>query len=756
MPRKGERVAALAALGGIFFVASLVLVTLFGQFRPTIYLAFLSVSGIAPALSAALILAAERNNARHAAVLDAVLIVVKAFLLCLLMALIAYLLIKVREWPQNASPRVPVVAFAASAGAAVVLFACSSRLRSEFSALLDAGIVIALAVVVFVLSPFGPADPVPVGLLRYALEAPQFGLWLLFGIAWTVAGVWLRRREGWAFPRRRSLLGSVAVLGVGLVILGLYDDGHFVDQGHQMPLVGPALHALRGGIPMVDVYSQYGLLPWLTHLVAFEVFPPTFGTAAVLIRLINLGFFGVILSILFFVSRRRLSALWFFVPALLVAITSHNPGSTGMWNMNALPMTLGGRWLLPASIVLVLVAAQGRSWARWAAHALIALASLWSLETFVFTLAPWGYCLLLDSVRSRSAQLFFRQVALACAAVAVAQAAFAAIVYFSTGAVVDYRPYFDLFFRFRPAEESHWSVLFDPYYALWFPIGAAYFLVMATATYRAFRGDPPDTIVERLLPVAVLGLGPLAYFFGRPQEGTLNVACLSFAVVAIGVAEVMFINARRFGPVGPALSTVMALAFAFIVADGFEHFMRPPDPSRGNASVLRRCFSDEGCRLADVPRNIDLALHTQPLDPRTKVGYYVNDASRARIAEVISMLRRWAPEARYVGMLTEYFPVSFADPNATIGLTAFMATGQWFAWKMSAPIMDGLSPVITDRILKHVATTPSGMLIILSKREDERSPLTNAILPVLRATCRLRLVEQGRYNSAFLTEDCRK
>ncbi len=752
MAREGQRIAALAALGGLFLVAGLVLAVLFEQFRQTIYIVFLFMTCMAPALSACLIFSAERGDALGRPVLEGVLIVVRAFLLSLLIALTTDLLIKARVWPQIVSPRVPVIAFAMSAAVIFLWFALWSRPRSEFSALLDAGIVVAVAVAVFVLSPFRPADPQPVGLLRYALDAPRFGFWMLLGIGWTAAGIWLRRREGWAFPRRRNFLVSAAVLGAGAVILGLYDDGHFVDQGHQMPLVGPALNALHGGIPMVDVYSQYGLLPWLAHLAVFEVFSPTFGTAAVLMRLINLSYFGVVLLILFFVSRRRLSALWFFVPALLVAITSHNPGPTGMWNMNALPMTLGGRWLLPAGIVLVLVAAPGR---RWAAHSLIALASLWSFETFVFTLAPWGYCQVLDSVRSRSAHLLLRQIALACAAIATAQAAFAAMIYFSTGAVVDYRPYFDLIFQFRPAEDSHWSLPFDPYYALWFPIGAAYFLVMAVATYRALRGDAPDTIVERLLPVAVLGLGPLAYFFGRPQEGTLNIACLSFAVVAIGVAEVMFVNARRFGAVGPALSTVMALAFAFTVADGFEHFMRPLDPGRGNATILRRCLSDEGCRLVDVPRNIDLALHTQPLDSRTKVGYYVKDASRARIAEVISMLRRWAPEARYVGLLTEYSPVVFGDPNATIGLTASMATGQWFAWRISGPLMDMFSPVITDRILKRVAATPSGMLIILGNRREERLPITNAILSVLNDKCRLRLLEQGTFNSAFLTEDCR-
>src|SRR6185503_13713433 len=139
-------------------------------------------------------------------------------------------------------------------------------------------------------------------------------------------------------------------------------------------------HSMFGGIPMIDTYSQYGLLPWLVHRMAFSVFEPTFGVSAVVIRLINLSFFVVILLTVFFVSRRRLSALWFLIPAFLVALSTHNPGVAGSWNMNALPMTLGGRWLLPAGMALLLVAEPRRRWAHWAAVGIIVLSSLSSVE----------------------------------------------------------------------------------------------------------------------------------------------------------------------------------------------------------------------------------------------------------------------------------------------------------------------------------------------------------------------------------------
>jgi len=250
-----------------------------------------------------------------------------------------------------------------------------------------------------------------------------------------------------------------------------------------------------------------------------------------------------------------------------------------------------------------------------------------------------------------------------------------------------------------------------------------------------------------------LGLGPLAYFFGRPQEGTLNVSCSSFAVVAIAVAEAVFANPRRFGPVGPALATVTAAAFVFAIADGFEHFMRPLDPSRGNSTFLRRCLAEEGCHIAELPRNIWLALHTQPLDPRTKVGYYVREAG-PRIEEAISMLRRLSPNAHYVGMLTEDQNAWYGDANAAAGMTALMATGQWYSWSISDPVIDGDSSIITGQILKRVEATPSGMPIVISKQTDRWASLNHDILATLRAHCRLALLEEGKYQSVFVTENC--
>src|SRR5258705_328254 len=62
----------------------------------------------------------------------------------------------------------------------------------------------------------------------------------------------------------------------------------------------------------------------------------------------------------------------------------------------------GRRYFVPVVMVLVMTAVRSTVWSRWLGVALLVLASLWSVETFIYTLAPWGYVLLLQAVRERS------------------------------------------------------------------------------------------------------------------------------------------------------------------------------------------------------------------------------------------------------------------------------------------------------------------------------------------------------------------
>ena len=750
--------SALATIGGVFLVAGLTIAAVFNEGRSLVFIIFLVTAGLVPLLAATALYLNEKCGWIERYTLEALLALAKVFLQSYLVTLLMAALIKTIVRPASVPAWSIVTIFVVCGG--LLRFSGWPYSWLKLVQHLDAWLIGTVALTVFVFSPFDPKADIPVAFLDYANERPSLLLWLFVGIGWVAMGVWLRRREGWAFHRVYRVLVTLAALVVGLVILGLYDDSHYIDYSHYVPLVGPAVHWMRGGVPLVDTFSQYGLLPWVVHRAAFELTAPTFGASAVVVRLSNLGFYAITFCILMTVSRRRLSAAWFFIPAMIVQIIAHGDRLNIMWNLNGLPMGFGGRYFIPASMVLLLVVGGEKVWTNWLALPIIMIASLASVEQLAYTLGPWGACLVMRSVRRRSIKNFVAWVVLAIVGVVMTQIAFVASVYFSTGKIVDYGQYLDLVAQFRPSEESHWSVPIVPHYALWMPVGASFFLIISMSAYRALRGETSEAFFERLLPVAILGLCPMAYFFGRPMEPALSPVCMPFAVVIIQFAEKLFFNARRFGPVGPVLAAVVAASFAFIVADGLEHLMRPYDISRGNATFLRHCLTVEGCQPLRLIENIRRTMHARPLDPEIKLGYTSGGrpSAASRIEEVVSMLRRLAPEAHYVGLLTDYFPGGMAvSGNVSIGISALLTTGQWFSWGENSPFNDSRGPKITAAILERVDHTEAGLLVIVPNPEEREgwAMINQKIFDRLRSRCHQSLRETGQFFSAFVTERCR-
>lgn len=751
-----QRTLALVSIGGLFLVVWIVLIALSALNPTLIFVAYAFMLTVSPLLAGGVLRLVEGGKLLGAAALAKAFERLKSFLLCLVVAGIAAVVtMPVAHGRAQWLWGVAGIAFVMTLAA--LLFARSRPTMSagRWTDWLDGLLVVLLACGAFILSPFDPAARMPIGYLAYAFDALNFGYWAILGIFWVAVGFYLMRVESRVDVRTADRRNRMILIVVVLFVLSLYDDGHYIHIMSYEPLVDPAMQTLHGGIPMVDTYSQYGFLTWFVYYLSFLVLPGTFGTSAVVLRLINLAYFLVILAMLVSISRRRLSVLWFLAPAYIAMLVSHDPFPHQMWNVYAFPMMMGGRWLVPSLMALSLVIAQGRARATWSALLLIALAAVSSMEILAYTLATWGYCMLLEAIRQRSIGLLLKNGVMAILAAVAGQAVLFGGVYAFTGKVVDYAPYLSILSDYRPVEGTDWSMTFEPLMALWFPVAVSYFAILATAGWRAFRAEQDTTLAERLLPVALFGLGPLGYFFGRPQEPGLTLSCLPFAVVVISVAQVVFREPARFGGAGRALAGVMAFSFAFTIGTALEHYARPYEPTSANSSILRRCFTPNGC--LDALHNIHIALTSQALDPRTSVGQGILVPSefdtQQRIEELISMLQRLAPDKSHVGMVTDFWDPGGGNAHA-ISVAAAMATGNWRMWFYTAAFHDGQAKLVADRVLRRVAATPPGTLVIISNRREGLIGLNQEIIKTLEAHCRLSPVETAKYHTAYRVIGC--
>ena len=761
----------LGLIGGVVLVACLTVYVLGGvagsQSKSGAYLAYLFWGGVAPLLAASLLLVVGHHQ-RLQAKLEL------APRLFLAFVLIGMLVLGGLEYASRSllSARWPF--FAVVFGSALVTaILCLPRRRphrlprlsdpvrrSVVLRRLDVlliGLLVAFTVFFGRFYPAGHAGvPLASDLVIYAWETPHFAAWLVFGFVFTCAALGLWRFESGASIRHRRLFDRLALLGATLFVLGLFDDGQYIDLWHYLPYVGPAMHALHGGRAMVDVYSQYGLLPWVVIKVAFGLFEPTFGTAALVVTMSRVATVLAMILVLYAISRRRVAALSLMVPAVLVAITFH----PYLYNLNALPSTSGMRYLVPALMVLVLTAVPLPVWSRWLGIAVLLVASFWSVEAFVYTLAPWGYVLLLQAVRERSLRNAGPTMLIGFTAIGLAHATFVLGTFLATGENIDYRPYFGQFLSYRPDAEptGWWQQPFDPNFGVWVPVFLGHFLVLSAAAYRALRGGAPTDMASRLVPVAAYGFATLNYFMGTPAWPSLGIVFLPVAIEMICVMEVLSTRLQKYGTVGAAGLLALVAVSSMMVAFGTERYARPMAPYLGNSSVLRHCFTAEGCKPAEIVRRVQRSLAAAPLDPDGPISIYFslkepefvqNSENLPRIAEAVELLQRWAPNQRRVALLVD-------SDLYVVGLVVLMQTGQWYRWPIQAPMTDRLSEPLVELILRHVAQDPmrNGEILVVSNDRDRLTILERKILEVVSAHCRLALVETRRFHSAFRIESC--
>ncbi len=156
-------------------------------------------------------------------------------------------------------------------------------------------------------------------------------------------------------------------------------------QFHQNFLLGPANDVLAGRAVLVDTASQYGV--GSIYLLAgwFELAPIGYGTLGLLSGILSALVFAAGYCVLRMAGASRLLAAGAMVVAVVALI--FNP----TYPIDSIPQDSSLRFGLPIAVIFTLVAAQ--RWPRheaaaWAgALAVAGLASIWSFEAFVYTLA---------------------------------------------------------------------------------------------------------------------------------------------------------------------------------------------------------------------------------------------------------------------------------------------------------------------------------------------------------------------------------
>ena len=737
----------LSLIGGFCAILVLTLLQYFQQSKMTDIAAFVILLGVIPLI--AMGICAWVPNPR-----PWLLVASKTFLATAMVVVLGQAVGALALPHGRVSATYPISIGFIAAGIAAGLFSApmvSAQLRSKLNLFVTLLLALSLIAILVVFSPIEHDAPGYSNMLAYFGRHISFAYWLIPGFVFAGIAVWLIRNQRNFFFGNRTLTSTFA-LSIGVLgILCFYDDTNFVDLSHYQPFVGPALLASAGGVPMADVYCQYGLIPWALIALAYKILPATVGTAGIVVRVVNSIYYLAFILIVFAVARRRIAAMMLMFVALLAAIT-FMPGLyrvPDLFNINATPSVTGMRFLPVAIMALVTVFDPHRKAVRIARIVVLAVSSLWSLESFVFTMLPWAGALGLEGMRERRWRKMVLDFISGLLATLLAHALFAFVVFVWTGRVVDYRPYFDLFMTASGLEHSSgggqpsWSILANYGFLWWVPVWLAIILTLSSAGVSALRGESRDR-AARLIGLALFGISALTYFATRSIPATIGLAILPFASLVVLAFESIILNYNRTGITVKSTAALMVIAIALTFAFSFERFARPVAPELGNASVLRHCFTADGCSPGTVMARLRAATG-MTADP----VYFgiLGDEAPVRINDLVTVLRTYVPhDAR---------PAILPDPqwDYFAGYVALSTTGQWYAWPVGSVINESLSPINLKRILSN-SEMHQGQILIVAKPESGLVLLEQKILHKLRAECRFSLLAETKYNSVYRADEC--
>lgn len=389
-------------------------------------------------------------------------------------------------------------------------------------------------------------------------------------------------------------------------------------QFHQNFLLGPANQVLAGGVLLAkEPVSQYGVGSVYFLAGWFHLAPIGYGTY---------GFLDGLLTALYYLGGYTVLRVA-RVPRLLAACALALGVAALVYNLEfppgALPQQGPLRFGLP--VLVIVPAVIGARWpalgrpTRVAALAALALASVWALEGFAYTLFTFAAIVCVEaSLRPSGSRRRWlaRQAALAVGACVAGQLVFALATLAAAGTLPHWGQYGSFVHAFLLGGQAG-SITYG--FARWSPgvAVAALYLASAAAIVLLIWARPEIARRERVALVALAGttahgIALFSYFDNRSATYLLLYVALPALLTAV-----LWLRLVLRSPLEPSsLARRGALAFCLALAVIMLAAAWPSIGGRFARTPLAEAFPGGHGLRADLRR----LWHPPPLDPRAPEG----------------------------------------------------------------------------------------------------------------------------------------
>jgi hypothetical protein len=515
-------------------------------------------------------------------------------------------------------------------------------------------------------------------------------------------------------PARAWTLFLVALL---LLPALFFDFSLTLELLHYLTNIGPAVHILYGGVLLVDTFSQYGPGPVLAILAGFAVGPLSFGTANIVVQLINITYFALFLFYVYHATGgKRLSLLFGLISiAFLMEAWGRGEG-----NLNTAPSPL--MRYLPTLIMVVAISVL-RPPARHSTFTAAAtiLSAIWSVETLFGTFAVYAVFLVALGIRDRSWSRIVTDILIAALPAIISVATFSLAVYLRFGTAPRFDIYLDFLSTYNPVSD-YWAKPLQNFF-WWIPFLVAGFLVLSHSWAHIIGKRSSTTtnkLLYHLLPMTVLCFWAALYFVGRSIDYTLLLAFLPFAAVIIVAGEFLLQTCARVWVISAA---IIVAAYGIYESLGL---WRPDGPY---SFLVQECRDHGRCSLALLRERIEDRLRTRPgYEPLGNpwADYRLDNGGVLR--EAMSLIEQnFAPGVPATVLLGRVQYVSYLSDLALI------YTGHWHRWPISFTFTDDLVPPLVQNIVATPVQLHDGEVVVVRKEEDTLEGVEKEILAKIRA-----------------------
>jgi hypothetical protein len=463
--------------------------------------------------------------------------------------------------------------------------------------------------------------------------------------------------------------------------------------------VGPVNDALHGRALLVDTFSQYGIGVIYAIAAAYQLTGSqlSYGSFELGIGVLTALWFCAIYLLLRLSTRSQAIAIGAVVLAVLTNVF-------GSYSFTSYPMAGVLRFGPPFLVLLALVIGQRRGLPQWPALVLAALISVWSIETFAYTLgavlafvacSAW---LAGGDARERLAP-FGASVARLAAATLAVQCAFALATRLAAGAWPDWGTYLD-FLRIYGAGDFG-KLLIAPFSSGLGHAGVL-FASAAAVIVLTLRGRELQPLTRAQLPVvaALTGFGIVAYtyYLGRSAEGVQAKIGVPTIVLAAVWADMAIRGARSSSRVPRLTFAAIACVAALLLAG-----------SAASAFV-------DGWRRTALATLAGRSVILPPSDPRALLGQTFDESLRGRVDALIAspIASAYEPEQAAQQLVRRYGgrPALAVLLGPEMTTEVLVRSGRANALPIATPTEDALLPAAFSRLSAAAGRLPPRTVLV--------------------------------------------